>query len=365
MEKIKRKKGYSWREKIFINGKTITKTFERRIDAEEWKTNQKNERKKIELYGAPILQEATLAEFAVTWKNNKADLAQRSKDSYESILNCYLIPKFGTLPLKAIKLHHAQALIIELRDNKLGEVRINYIIRFFKQLLGDAIKWDFLHYHPLKNLQKIKEPAKVEKYWMPDEVQQFLNANQNEHYYPLFVTALNTGARRGELLGLQWDKVDFANKQLIISRSRDRYKLKDITKTGKIVYVPMNSVVLKVLSELKQKSKSLDYVFVDENGKPPFIEHISDRLFKRAIQRAEVPEIKFHNLRATYAANYCMNKGNIYSLSKILGHSKVDTTTKKYAHLHPSFLVKEMETVSFEASSPQKAHAHLELVASN
>ena len=127
----------------------------------------------------------------------------------------------------------------------------------------------------------------------------------------------------------------------------------------------MNGVVLKTLTELKKVTTSLDYVFVDENGMPPFLEHVSDRLFKRAIMRAKVPEIKFHNLRATYAANYCMNKGNIYSLSKILAHSKVDTTTKKYAHLHPSFLLKEMETVSFEAESPQSAHGHLELVASD
>lgn len=365
MESIKRKSGTKYRAKVQINGKRITKTFSRKYDAEKWKREQLNEREKIELYGIPVVQESTLADFSVLWLKNKADLAQRSKDSYSSSLNQHLIPMFGNLPLKAIKIHHAQALIVQLREKGLGEVRINFIIRFLKQLLNDAIKWDYLLHHPLKNLNKLKEPPKPERYWMPHEIQKFLDANQDHHFYPLFVTALNTGARRGELLGLQWDQVDFANKQIKISRIRDRYGLKDTTKTGKITYIPMNSTVLKTLSELRKNSTSMDYVFVDEKGHPPFLEHVSDRLFKRAIKRANVTEIKFHNLRTTFAANFCMNHGNVYTLSKILGHSTVEMTAKKYAHLHPSFMNNAMEIVSFEAGGSQKAHSPLVLVGSS
>lgn len=365
METLKRENGsIRYRAKVYINNKPTTKLFERKADAEKWKRLKQNEKEQIETYGMPIIQDITLQEFSKIWQQNQVGLSARSMDSYQGVLKKYLLPMFGREKLKNFKIHHAQKLISYLHDNGIGPVRINFIIVFFKQLFNEAIKWDYLLHHPLKNLKKIKVPPIKEQYWLPTQVAQFLNANEHDDYYALYVVALNTGMRRGELLGLKWDKVDFINGQVEISRIRDRYEIKETTKTGKIVYVQMNEVVLKTLKKLKSESHTLEFVFTNKDGSQINLEHLSDRLFKAAIERAGVTRIKFHNLRSTFAANFCMNGGDIYTLSRILGHSTVEMTAKRYAHLHSSHMKKAVQIISFEANSSRLAHGHLSIVAS-
>ncbi len=362
METLKRKNGsIRYRAKVYINHKPTSKLFDRKADAEKWKRMKLNEKEQIETYGMPIIQNITLQEFSKIWKQNQSGLSIRSKDAYYGVLNTHLLPMYGDEKLKNIKIHHAQRLIVKLSENNISEVRINFIIRFFKQLLNDAIKWDYLLHHPLKNLKKLKEPPKKEMYWLPNQISQFLNANQNDENYALYVVALNTGMRRGELLGLKWDKVDFKNEQIEISRTRDRYGIKETTKTGKVVYVQMNETVIKTLKSLKEEKRSLDTVFVNAKGEELYLEHVSDRIFKDAIKRADVTKIKFHNLRSTFAANFCMNGGDIYTLSRILGHSTVEMTAKRYAHLHSSHMKKAVQIIAFEANSSRLAHDHLRL----
>lgn len=363
MEEIKRKNGIRFKEKIYVGGKTITKTFQRKTDALLWKRNKQTERDKVEACGLPIIPDISFEDFTKIWIQNKADLATRTLDCYRSALKVHLIPLVGHLPLKSIKISHAQQLILSLQG-KLSPSRINCLIIVFKNIFNDAIKWDYLYHHPLKNLKRLKLSPLAEKYWMPHDIAKFLNANRESDHYALFVTALNTGMRRGELLGLMWDKVDFVKRQIEISRSRDRYQVKDCTKTRKIVFIPMNDVVYRVLTALKAEKRSLEFVFVHKDGRQIDMEHLSKRIFQNAIELADVPKIRFHNLRSTFASNFMMKGGDIYPLARILGHSSIEMTAQKYAHLDPKFLKKEMDNISFEADSPHLALSHLRILKS-
>lgn len=365
METIKNKNSTKYRAKFYLNGKAVTKVFDRKADADKWKRAKLIEREQIENFGMPTIQDISLSEFSKIWLINKSDLSTRSLDSYKSALNSYLVPLFGNISIKTIRIHHGQFLISKLKEKNLSVSRINFMIVFFKQLLNDAIKWEYLLAHPLRNLKKLKTMPQSERYWLPHEVLAFLNATQSDQHYALYVTALNTGMRRGELLGLQWDKVDFLNRQIEVSRIRDRYGIKNTTKSGKIVFVPMNDIVIKILLSLKREGRALDFVFVNEDGSQIDLEHVSNRIFKKAIATAQVKSIKFHNLRSTFAANFCMNGGDVYTLSKILNHSTVEMTSQKYAHLHPNYLLKAIQNIAFEASSPDLAHERLRVVQSN
>lgn len=365
VEIIKKKSGLRYREKVYIHGKPKTKVFLRKTDADRWKRKVLLERDEANHFGLNPMPDMNLTQFSKMWTANRSELAKRSLDSYSSALRVYLVPLFGNLSLRSIRSHHGQELLNHLRNQNLSIARINFIIVFFKHLLNDAVKWDYLIKNPLINLKKLKNVNQNECYWMPHEVLKFLNSVKDDEHYYLYVVALNTGMRRGELLGLQWDKVNLEKRQIEISRSRDRYGLKSCTKTGKTVFVPMNDTTHRILSVLKFELRSLDYVFVDKNGKTPDLEHLSTRLFKKAVEKAGVKMIKFHNLRSTFAANFCMSGGDIYTLSKILGHSTVEMTAKRYAHLHPSYLEKAVGIITFEADSPHLAHAHLKVVQSD
>lgn len=362
MEVIKRKSGNHYREKIFIHNKLITKTFKRKADAETWKKTKQREKDNAEALGTPAITDITLSAFTKLWFQNKSELAPRSIESYSSALSCYLVPAIGHLRLRDIRIAHAHSVIAELKTNKLSPSRIKLVIGVLNQLLNDAIKWDYLMYHPFKNLQKIKVPAPPEKYWMPHQIKAFLNANFEDEHYAIYVLALNTGMRIGEIMGLQWNKVDFENEQIEVSYQRSRHGLKNKTKSGKIAYVPMNEVLTRVLRSLKQESRSLDFVFAKRNGEMINSEHFSERILKKAILRAGVEVICFRNLRTTFASNYVMLGGDILVLSKIMNHSSVAITHKKYAHLHPSYMKGTTKHIAFEADSPDLAHAHLRIV---
>lgn len=362
MELVQTKTGIRFREKVYIGGKSITKTFLRKTDALHWKRNKLAERDKNEASGLPTIQDISFEDFSKHWIQNKADLAPRSLDAYRSALKIHLIPLVGTLPLRAIRISHGHQLIRKLRERNMSPARINSLIIVFKQILSDAIRWEYLYHHPLMNLKTVKMSPQAEKYWMPLDIAKFLNANKDNDHYALFVTALNTGMRRSELLGLMWDKVDFVKRQIEVSRSRDRYTIKECTKTRKIVYIPMNDVVFRVLTNLREERRSLECVFLHKDGRQIDMEHLSGRIFKDAIKAADVPKIRFHNLRSTFASNFMMKGGNIYTLARILGHSSIEMTAKKYAHLDPNFLKKEIENIAFEADSPFLAREHLRLV---
>ena len=355
-------KSGAYRAKVYVNGRAITKAFQRKQDAVFWKQRVSMEKGQAEAMGKLYQPHLTFEEFAKIWFENKQNITMRTHDTYWPIMYRVFIPLKGKQVLSTIKMSGGHQLISQLKAKNLSAVRINFYIRYLKKIFNDAVKWDYLMVNPMKKLEVMKPLPRSPTYWLPNEVSKFLTANADDEYYELFLVALNTGLRRSELLGLQWDKVDFEKGFLEIVRTRDRYGLKPTTKTGKIRHVPANETVLTTLRKLREEKRAMDYVFVGHKGNPPCVRHISNRMFKRAIDRAQVKRIRFHDTRTTFAANFCMRGGNIYTLSKILGHSTVEMTAKRYAHLHVNYLKDAVGIIDFKADSSQMVHDHLQIV---
>ena len=155
--------------------------------------------------------------------------------------------------------------------------------------------------------------------------------------------------RRGELAGFKWEKVDFKSKLIHVARVRDRTGLRETTKTSSSFrYVPMNLATEEVLKSLQLERRHDDFVFAYKTGDIIDPQHLSERGFKKALKRAVVPVIRLPDLRTTFASNVCMApNGDLFGLSKILGHSSVDMTVKRYGHLHNNFLTQVAGSVNF------------------
>ena len=113
----------------------------------------------------------------------------------------------------------------------------------------------------------------------------------------------------------------------------------------------MDDMIKSYIDEQEGEQIAEDSRFAYKDGTLPDVPHLSDRYFKRAIKRAGVPEIRFHDLRTTYASNFVMSGGDIFVLSKLLGHTSVKMTAEKYAALHPQFMKDAVETVQFGRSN--------------
>jgi integrase len=221
------------------------------------------------------------------------------------------------------------------------------ILVVLKQILRDAHRRGLIAVNPLQFLKNIPTARQPAVYWTETEINRFLIAAQKHPLYELFVVALNTGMRRGELAGLCWDRVDFLGGQLIISRTRGRYGLQQSTKTKVSRYIPMNDVVRACLQRCRVKADSSEFVFTDE-GNPFDVNHIY-RVFGQLQKQASIKPIRFHDLRHTFASQFMMKGGRPYDLQSILGHTSFQMT-QRYAHLSQEHLREAMTVVSFAAA---------------
>ena len=349
MEKIKRKDGFVYREMIYINGKMVkSPCFHRKTDAKKWKTEQESKKNKAKIFGYQSIdiERTKFSDFAEKWlAMSKLRNSQSTYSNYCSNLRKHIFPIVGNLYLDQITKDHADEIVKLLFTTKHNVSGINKIMRVFKSVLIEAYKQDFLIRNPLANYRKLKEKQTAYKFWNQSEINQFLVGNKNDALYSFYVVALNTGMRRGELAGLCFDKIDFHRSLIEVSRTRDRYGLRNNTKTNEIRYVPMNDVVKATLLNLF-KSRQDGLVFVLENGQPIEVHHIY-RDFKNAQKAANLSNIiRFHDLRHTFASHFIMSGGDRYELQKILGHTKFEMT-QRYAHLSPDHLAKATKVISF------------------
>jgi integrase len=170
-----------------------------------------------------------------------------------------------------------------------------------------------------------------------------LAACRSEWFKTLVATAVYTGIRRGELLGLRWDDVDFATGWIHVQRSFDQP-----TKSGKVRRVPIAAKLEPVLKAWRECANGALVFPVPETGlmATPKIK-LTTRL-ATACRAAGVPVVRFHDLRHTFASHFMMFGGDLYRLQKYLGHS-TPLMTQRYAHLTDDHLLAaDRDRLSFD-----------------
>ena len=341
----------AYREKYYVNGKAIVHSFRRKSDAVTWKARMIGERQKQIATGVTYSPRLKFKEFAECWYEEKVKIRnkRRTQESYRHYLDHYLYPIFAKTPLLNISHHQVNALIARLRDKGLSNKTINGVVDSLKTILNVAVRWDYIPRSPLFGFQSLKINPKAFMYWSKTEIFQFLRANITNPLYPLFVVAVNTGMRKGELLGLCWDRINLVQNQIEITRSLNRYGLQESTKTYEKRVIPINYEVKQVLTTLLKKQQSLKYVFATENGEPLSYNHIGIDFVKAQKLSGIASIIRFHDLRHTFASQFVMGGGSVYTLQKLLGHTTVEMTMR-YAHLANDYLQEAVNIVRFSGS---------------
>jgi integrase len=350
METVKRLSGSKFREKVHFNGKLILSPwFSRKSDAKAWKSLKVAEKLKSS-QGLSLDDTITTDSLFEKFIASRQDRAKRTLESYQSTYKVHVRPVLGHLPLRVIRVHHGEAIKQNFHKLGLSASRGNDVLIQLKGLFNFAVRQQHLGVNPFKNLDPLKQHKKEIIYWNQVEVDQFLSSSINDRFYPLYVLLLNTGLRKSEACGLMWDCVDFDQKIITVKRTRDREGLRETTKGGESRKVPMNIPTHEALLKVFQTRVHPSFVFCKANGEPISYEHLTDRLFRAAVKRAGVRQIRLHDLRTTFASHFCINNGNVFVLSKILGHKSVNITQKFYAEINNDFLNSGAETVSFGRS---------------
>jgi integrase len=195
-------------------------------------------------------------------------------------------------------------------------------------------RWEVLTVVP--HIELDREPEGRLRFLDEQEIVRLMSACANPERSPMLTgivtVALNTGMRRGEILGLTWDRVDFARGVIVLTPEG--------TKSGKGREVPMTQTVNDLLAAMPQPhtGRVFPLVSIDES-------------YRVALREAKIAGANFHTLRHTFASHFMQREGNLYDLAKILGHASVRITSR-YAHLSPTHLRAQMGRMDGITGSP-------------
>lgn len=281
----------------------------------------------------------TLGEYLLWWleQHGKAKkLALKTLESYEYLIKKHLIPELGTIPLAKLQPIHIHNFII--KENEIVSSRTTaYALTILRQAMKHAMKkWKLISSNPAECIDIPKYKHVKYKVLSADEVQILLNNAENHPDYKLIYTALYTGMRRGELLALRWEDIDFDNKIIRVERATQRivgkgYITKEPkTEAGKrIIDIPKSLLLL-----LKQMSQDNDLVFCLQDGRQLDPSNLSRRFHRLAV-KCNFPDVRFHDLRHTHASLLLANGEQLHVVQQRLGHEKPSTTADIYGHVIP------------------------------
>lgn len=194
------------------------------------------------------------------------------------------------------------------------EATINREIALLKTIFNKAVEWGKIEINRILNVKKFKEKQRDMKILKDEEAIRLINSAL-PHLKPILIIALNTGMRRGEILSLKWENVDFKNGLIFVkdSKSADRE-------------VPMNYLVYETIKEMPQTP---DFIFYN----PKTNSHIKDvkNSFRAARNNAKIKGLRFHDLRHTAATRMIQAGVDLVTVSRILGHSSIQMTMR-YVH---------------------------------
>ena len=202
----------------------------------------------------------------------------------------------------------------------------------FPKMKVDKVRLRYLSFEEEKRLLIAIDPRREVKGLAVYEERHQLLKNEMQDMYDFLIMLLDTGARHGEIRGLEWTKINLEDKTISLWRPKVRNE--------SIIY--MTDRVFDILSRRKIESKS-EYVFINRSGGP---KGYCPAGMRKAFDRAGIHDCSAHTLRHTHASRLIQNGLNIYEVKEILGHSDI-RTTMRYAHIEQrSVSIKAREVIN-------------------
>jgi integrase len=331
------------------NGQRKGKSSKVQGDVRDWLTNQRKQ----------LLEELSVADdqiklggFLDRYMDDvaKHTLRPRSYEKYSSIINNHIRPELGNFKLIALRPDQVQALYSQKLNKGLSEHTVRYIHAVLHKALNQALRWGLVTRNVTDLVEKPRPRRKTITTWSADEANQFLNAVSDHRWYPIYVIAIYTGMRQGEILGLQRDDIDLRRGLINV-----RHQLSSIPGQGLVITEPKSdkdrrpitippSALNIIRSHLEISKEGSGLVFTTSTGRPISPRNIL-RHFKKVIEQTGLPEIRFHDLRHTHATLLLAEGVHPKIVQERLGHSQISLTLDTYSHVIPSLQIEVADRI--------------------
>lgn len=367
-----------WDVRVYENGREsnrVFKRFDRRIDAENFIAATKEAARQGQLspFGAINFKDYTFTEEANSWiEDGKMRFSESHTKRAEGVLK-ELLPAFGCYTMDKFTPEFMGKYQRSEFQKGLSEATVNRKCEVILAILNYSVRNRHIPFNPANGFRKLRKKPTDMKFWNPDDAMDFLacmnKAYPTEHelrwVYVVYLLALNTGMRAGEIWGLRVNDFSHDHETLKVRQQYNRVSNEfGPTKGRNTRLVPCPVALREELIALKSKHDlgNMDTFFRNENGKPICHDNFSKRQFIKDMELwGKDPKIRFHDLRHTAITLMIANGVDIKTVQSIAGHADI-STTMGYIHLIHGSVNKVAQTFSVEPKPEEVALAQLKLV---
>ncbi len=247
----------------------------------------------------------------------------------------------------------SRALIIQAKDELAAEktnrgglraaATVNRFLASISHCFTKAVEWEWIEQNPVKGVSRMTEPKGRDRYLSDDERKALLDASQeiDATLHLIIVVALATGARRGEIMGLEWSDIHWKEGFAVLRDTKN-------SEHRAMHLVGLAMELLKEHREDRQLTDKLVFPHPGDRSRPWNFESV----WRKAKARAEIEDFRFHDLRHSAASYLAMGGASLAEIAEILGHKTLQMV-KRYSHLsndHVSSVVSKMNDQIFGAN---------------
>jgi integrase len=312
----------------------------------------------------------TVATWVDTWlrEYKKNSLKPSTFIGYHNICKVHIKTYLGHHPLKDLQHIHVQQFVNSMADREINRGTIDNMLKVLSGALKQAMKNGFIRKNVATDILLPKKNIKERRVLTPEEQTRFIEAAKTIQHCEVYILAIATGLRLGELLAITWDDIDFEESELNVNKTL--YSLKDLENPTAIRkfcigtpktrastrIMPLLPAISEMLKQLKGRQDSEDpkfklpcygiarqsqpinnLVFHTLEGKPLTHEYVR-RHYYRLLQAANIDKtgLTIHSLRHTFATRGLENGIELRVMQELLGHSNIQMTANLYTHVLPN-----------------------------
>ena len=326
IQKLKRAHTYSYRAIIKRKGiKTITKVFSSKKLAVEFAKRVEGNREAIVAYGNSQQLGLTLSQLTENYLSNEYCGSDQKGQRHKLD---FWIDAIGDKPVFHISKSDISSALSKLPSH-LKNATINRYKAALSVVFSYACRYFDLPENPVRLIPSKPENNQRTRYLSSSERARLFDACKASHWGKLYLIALmaiTTGARKGELLNLTWQDIDFERQTAFVK----------VTKNGQPKMLPLTVEVIAELVKFKQDG-GLIFGSTIKEGVP----YCFTKRWQAALKSADIKDFRFHDLRHTTASYLAQNGASLLEIADVLGHKQIQMT-KRYSHLcidHKSKLI--------------------------
>jgi integrase len=284
----------------------------------------------------------TLKNFVETyWRSylERKNAKPSTRLSYESALRLHILPAVGDFKLTDIVPLQIENLLQAKLGAGLRPKTVGNILVLLQSIFSLAVDNDLISRSPVRKRHKPTVPRSEKPVWTAKQIRLILE-NAPVPYRALFAVAALTGARLGELLGLQWKHIDLVLKTLRIEQSLWQRQLLPPKTQGSIRTIYFGEALARVLAEHLQRAvhkNAEDFLFCKVDGSPFHPDVLRKDVLYPVLDRVGIPRDSrvsgFHTFRHSAASLINAQTGNLKLAQKLLGHAQIDMTAAVYTHV--------------------------------